>query len=76
MGCPGCSGGYTGRFALLESMSVPEALKRAIVDGGSAIEIKDQAIKEGMITLRRAGILNVIRGRTSLEETLRITMAD
>jgi type IV pilus assembly protein PilB len=76
VGCPRCSGGYKGRFALLESMPMHESLKRVIVDGGSAIEIKDQAIKEGMITLRRAGILNVIRGRTSLEETLRITMAD
>ena len=76
VGCTHCQGGFAGRFALLETLPISEKIKRIIIDGGSAIDIKQQGIKEGMITLRRCGILNVIRGKTSIEETLRVTMDD
>ena len=75
-GCPRCKGGYRGRFALLETLFISGTLKRMVVAGASAHEMKEQAMKEGMLTLRRVGILNAIRGRTSLEEALRTTMAD
>ena len=39
-------------------------------------ELKEQGLSEGMLTLRRVGVLNMMRGKTSLEEVLRITMAD
>ena len=45
-------------------------------DGGSAIDIKIEALKQGMITLRRCAILNAIRGKTSIEEVLRVTLVD
>ena len=47
-----------------------------VVEGCSADEIKAQALEEGMLTLRRVGILNAIRGTTSVEEVLRITLDD
>jgi type II secretory ATPase GspE/PulE/Tfp pilus assembly ATPase PilB-like protein len=47
-----------------------------IVECRSAQEIKSEAVNNGMLTLRRVGILNVIRGRTSLEEVLRVTLDD
>jgi type IV pilus assembly protein PilB len=77
VGCPRCKNGYSGRFALLETMPMVEDIKRAVVAGKSALELKNTAIRDhGMITLRRCGILNAVRGITSMEEVLRITMAD
>ena len=39
-------------------------------------ELKNEAVRQGMLTLRRVGLLNASRGRTSLEEVLRVTMED
>jgi type IV pilus assembly protein PilB len=75
-GCGKCTGGYRGRFAVLEPLTVNEEVKRLILDGGSAIDIKAKSLEQGMITLRRCAILNAIRGHTSLEEVLRVTMGD
>lgn len=76
VGCQRCSNGFKGRFALLETMPMSESLQRLVVNGNSALEIKEAALQEGMITLRRCGLLNVIRGKTSLEEVIRVTLAD
>jgi len=77
VGCPRCKQGYSGRFALLETMPMNDDLKRLIIEGRSAMELKHRAILEhGMVTLRRCGILNAMRGVTSLEEVLRVTMPD
>jgi type IV pilus assembly protein PilB len=76
VGCARCAGGYRGRFALLETMPMTESLKRVIIDGGSVIDIKDKALEQGMVTLRRCGLLNAIRGKTSLEEVCQVTMVD
>ncbi len=75
VGCNRCSGGYKGRFALVETMPVDESIGRRIVAGKSALDIKEAAIAKGMITLRRAGILNILRGKTSIQEVLRATMS-
>jgi type IV pilus assembly protein PilB len=77
VGCTRCMRGYSGRFALLETMPLNEDLKRMIIEGKSSLELKNAAILEhGMITLRRCAILNVMRGHTSIEEALRVTMPD
>ncbi|MFP6632955.1 MAG: ATPase, T2SS/T4P/T4SS family [Planctomycetota bacterium] len=76
VGCQRCSQGYKGRFALLETMPITSGLQRVIIDGGSAVDIKERSIEDGMITLRRCGILNTLKGRTSLEEILRVTVGD
>jgi len=75
-GCPRCKGGYKGRFALLETLFLDHTLKRMVVEGKSVHEIKAEAIRQGMLTLRRVGLLNAMRGKTSLEEVLRVTMPD
>ncbi len=75
-GCPRCKNGYKGRFALLETMFLDSDIKRMVVQGKSVHELKAQAIENGMLTLRRVGILNTIRGKTSLEEMLRVTVGD
>ena len=76
VGCPRCAAGYKGRFAIVETMPVTSDLQRTIISGASAIDIKIDAMKEGMMSLRRAAILNVLKGRTSLEEILRVTVGD
>jgi type IV pilus assembly protein PilB len=75
-GCPRCTGGYKGRFAILETLYLDHDIKRMVVEGKSAAAIKEMALSKGMISMRRAGLLNALRGRTSVEEVLRATMAD
>lgn len=75
-GCPRCNCGYKGRFAILETLSFDEELRRMVVEGANVDDIKRTAVKQGMVTLRRAGLLNAMRGRTSIEEVLRVTMSD
>jgi type IV pilus assembly protein PilB len=76
VGCGRCKNGYKGRFAILEALEMDDEIRKIVIRGGSAIEIKDYAMKKGMITLRRCALLNAMRGRTSLEEVLAMTMAD
>lgn len=75
-GCSRCSKGYRGRLALLETMALDKTLRRMIVDGAGAAELKSKALENGMVTLRRTGLMNAIRGHTSLEEVLRVTTPD
>ena len=75
-GCPRCSNGYKGRFALLETMRMTESVKRMVVERAHIADIKKQALSEGMLTLRRCGLLNAARGMTSLQEIEAQTMAD
>jgi type IV pilus assembly protein PilB len=73
-GCPACNDtGYKGRLGLYEVMEISATLKDMIVDRASNSEIKVQATKEGMLTLRGDGIEKFKDGRTSLEEILRET---
>jgi type IV pilus assembly protein PilB len=76
VGCPRCNNGYKGRFALLETMRMSEPVKRLVVERAHLTDIKKQALSEGMLTLRRCGLLNAARGRTSLQEIEATTMAD
>jgi type IV pilus assembly protein PilB len=73
-GCPACNDtGYKGRVGLYEVMEISPTIKEMIVDRASNSEIKVQAEKEGMLTLRQDGIWKFKEGRTSLEEVLRET---
>jgi type IV pilus assembly protein PilB len=76
VGCPRCNGGYKGRFALLETMRMTEPIKRMVVEKAHISDIKKQALQEGMVTLRRCGLMNAMRGKTSLQEIEASTMAD
>ncbi|MEC7726776.1 MAG: type II secretion system protein GspE, partial [Planctomycetota bacterium] len=76
VGCPRCSGGYQGRFALLETMRMTEEVRRMVVDRANIADVKQQALDEGMLTLRRCALLNAGRGHTSLQEVEARTMSD
>jgi type IV pilus assembly protein PilB len=75
-GCGRCNCGYRGRFAILETLYLDDTLKRMVVEGRSVHDLKAEAVKQGMVTLRRVGLMNAMRGRTSLEEVLRVTLDD
>jgi type IV pilus assembly protein PilB len=75
-GCPRCNMGYKGRFAVLETLRMTDMIKRMVVERVNVQDIKRRALEEGMLTLRRCGLLNVMRGKTSIEEVERCTMAD
>ena len=73
-GCNACTDGYKGRVGIYQVMPVSEALGRIIMAGGNAIDISDQAAKEGVWDLRRAGLAKVRAGLTSLEEVNSVTI--
>jgi type IV pilus assembly protein PilB len=74
-GCDVCGGrGYKGRVGLYEVLEMSETLKDMILTGASAIELREQAQKEGMITLRRSGCRKVLDGVTTIEEIVRETV--
>ena len=76
-GCQHCGGtGFRGRTALYEMMAMTDPLRELILSGASAIELKRQAIADGMKTLRQSGIEKVADGVTSIEEVMRVTMND
>ena len=76
-GCHLCSNtGFKGRIAIYEVLPVGESVKELILNGASAAEIKMQAIKDGMKTLRRAALEKLMGGVTTVEETMRVSVAD
>ena len=75
-GCGRCKAGYKGRFAILETLYMDGELKRMVVEGRSAAEMKEVAVRGGMLSLRRVGLLNAMRGISSLEEVLSVTLED
>ena len=76
-GCPTCGDtGYRGRVALYEVMPLTDELREQVVSGATAAEIKRTAIQGGMMSLRQAGLLHAARGSTTIEEILRVTIAD
>jgi len=73
-GCKQCNEGYKGRVGIFQVMEVSESMGRIIMEGGNAIQIADQAQKEGVLDLRQAGLNKVKDGVTSLEEVNRVTI--
>jgi type IV pilus assembly protein PilB len=74
-GCSTCNkGGYKGRTGLYEVMEINDELRELILVGASALELKKKAIEQGMITLRRSGLIKVSAGHTTMEEVLRETV--
>jgi type IV pilus assembly protein PilB len=74
-GCERCNNtGYKGRVGLYEVMEITDELRELILVGASALELRRKAIDEGMITLRRSGLLKVMDGVTTIEEVARETV--
>jgi type IV pilus assembly protein PilB len=74
-GCSTCGKrGYKGRTGLYEVMEINDELRELILVGASALELKKKAIEQGMITLRRSGLIKSALGQTTLEEVIRETV--
>ncbi|WP_157263500.1 type IV-A pilus assembly ATPase PilB [Azohydromonas aeria] len=73
VGCAACNNGYKGRVGLYQVMPVSEALQRLILAQGTALDIAQQARREGVRDLRQAGLVKVRAGVTSLEEVITVT---
>ncbi|HPR64639.1 MAG TPA: type IV-A pilus assembly ATPase PilB [Thermoanaerobaculia bacterium] len=75
-GCEKCNNtGHKGRVALYEVMAMTDDLRELILSGASAMELKQRAVEEGMLSLRRSGLVKIMNGITSIEEVVRETVA-
>jgi type IV pilus assembly protein PilB len=76
-GCNACSDtGFKGRIAVYEVMELTDSLREFVLNGASALEIKSQAIREGMSTLRRSALNKLLAQQTTLKEVHRVSAAD
>lgn len=76
-GCQTCNNtGYKGRVAIYEVLEVTPAIKEILLRNGSADEIKRQAIKDGMKTLRMSALTKVALGQTTMEEAVSNSASD
>lgn len=67
-GCEMCNNGYKGRVGIYQVMPITDEMSRIIMSSGNAIDIADQAKRDGVNDLRRSGILKVMQGLTSIAE--------
>lgn len=71
-GCDRCNNsGYKGRTGLYEVMEINDEVRELILVGASALELKKKAIEQGMLTLRRSGLIKIGQGITTIEEVVR-----
>jgi general secretion pathway protein E len=76
-GCDECfHSGYAGRTALFEMLPINDAIRRMMMDGSSATDMKRISIESGMKTLRQHGIERILKGETTPTEILRVTQLD
>jgi type IV pilus assembly protein PilB len=76
-GCERCAGtGYKGRIALYEVMPMREEVREFVLNGASSAEIKREAMRLGMLSLRQSGLARLRDGTTTVEEVLRVTASD
>ena len=73
VGCSMCNNGYKGRVGIYQVMPISEEIQRIILRDGNALEIAEQSRREGVRTLRQAGLHKAKLGLTSLEEVLAVT---
>jgi type IV pilus assembly protein PilB len=74
VGCDQCNSGYKGRVGIYQVMPISEEMKRMIMAQATAIDLGDQAAREGIPDLRKSGLNKVKAGITSLREVNRVTL--
>jgi type IV pilus assembly protein PilB len=73
VGCSACSNGYKGRVGIYQVMPISEEIQRIILAEGTAVDIAQQAQREGVRDLRQSGLIKVRAGVTTLEEVISVT---
>jgi type IV pilus assembly protein PilB len=76
VGCDQCDRGYKGRTGIYQVMPFSDAMGRIIMEGGNAIDIADQAAKEGVKNLRQSALIKVRNGHIDLVEANRCTSGE
>ena len=77
VGCPQCRHtGYRGRTGIYELLMVNDTVRDLVMQGANSVTIKEEARRQGMLTLREDGVAKVLRGITSAEEVLRVTQEE
>jgi len=76
-GCEECKqAGYRGRTGLFELLETTDPVRHLTIKKASSAELMSQAIRDGMLTLRQAGVAKILGGITTIEEILRVTEAN
>jgi type II secretory ATPase GspE/PulE/Tfp pilus assembly ATPase PilB-like protein len=71
-GCLDClQSGYAGRTGVFELLRITRELRPLIAEQRTTNEIRDSAVRAGVLDLRRAALLKIARGQTNVEEVLR-----
>jgi len=73
VGCNSCNSGYKGRVGVYQVMPMTEAIQRIILSEGTAMDIAEQAQRDGVRDLRQSGLVKVRQGVTTLEEIIAVT---
>jgi type IV pilus assembly protein PilB len=73
VGCDKCTNGYKGRVGVYQVMNFSKEIGRILMEGGNALDIANQAAKEGVNDLHRSALIKVMQGVTSLAEVNRVT---
>lgn len=70
-GCPECNNtGYSGRIGVYEVFNISPAMEKLVVGHATTLDVQNQAIEEGMITMRQDGFLKALEGITTIEEVI------
>ena len=76
-GCLACKQtGFSGRTAVFEVLELSRAIRRMVLDGLNEDQIKAQAIDDGFVTLRKAGVRKILEGATTIDEVRTATLGD
>ncbi|MBI5709854.1 MAG: Flp pilus assembly complex ATPase component TadA [Candidatus Eisenbacteria bacterium] len=76
-GCMACKQtGYMGRTAVFEVLELSRPMRRLVLDGLNEDQIKQRAMSEGLMTLRKSGIRKILEGLTTIDEVRAATLAD
>jgi type IV pilus assembly protein PilB len=73
VGCAACTNGYRGRVGIYQVMPITDEIQRIILTQGTAVDIAEQAQREGVRDLRQSGLVKVRGGVTTLEEVISVT---
>ena len=76
VGCDQCDGGYKGRTGIYQVMPFSEDMGRIIMEGGNAMDVADQAQKEGIKDLRQSALIKVLAGKIDLAQANACTVGD
>jgi type IV pilus assembly protein PilB len=74
VGCDKCNEGYKGRVGIYQVLPISEELRRLIMEGRNAMDLADQARREGVRDIRQSALIKVRNGITSMEEINRVTL--